>query len=84
MNHIVTVSPKGQITIPSIERKHCPYNKYLLERQGNTLILRPIELKILENDDLSDFSLLSQESFEFWNNEADDVYQDFYLSDTKT
>ena len=81
-SHIVTVSPKGQITIPVSERKKCKYNKYLLELKGKTIILRPIEIKVLgkavSEDDLKDFSSLAETSFSFWDNPEDDIYDEFY------
>lgn len=80
MSYIVTVSPKGQITIPSKERQRISSKKYLMEVKGKTLILRPIEIKILKekDDEVEDFAALAESSFSFWNDEADDIYQKFY------
>lgn len=36
-----------------------------------------IKIKIPTND-TENFSALADKSFSFWNNEADDVYQNFY------
>lgn len=79
-SYIVTVSPKGQITIPSAERKKVRHRKFLLEVKDKVFILKPIEIKIIgeETDDLHDFSSLAEPSFEFWNNKEDDIYQEFY------
>jgi len=77
MNYILTVSPKGQITLPVSERKKNNHKKYLLEVHGNTFVLKPIELKII-SDELSDFSSLGSQSFDIWDNTEDDLYQEFY------
>lgn len=82
MTYIVTVSPKGQITIPVAERKNCKHNKYLLEVKGKTIILKPITIKIMDEhaafDEVKEFSSLAESNFTFWNNDQDDVYQKFY------
>lgn len=82
---ILNVSPKGQVTIPVAERAHLKTNKYLLEVDGDILILKPIEIRVLssgkrrkKSDELQDFSQLAASSFDFWNNSADDIYQQFY------
>lgn len=74
---ILKISPKGQITIPKNARDICKSTSMAFEIVGKTMILRPIEIKIVE-DDLGDFSALAEKSFEFWENEKDDVYQKFY------
>jgi len=83
--YIVSVSPKGQITIPVAERKKCKDKKYLLEVKGKIIVLRPIEIKIIgadeKIDETQDFAHLAESSFDFWNNEDDDVYQNYYLKD---
>lgn len=71
---LLKVSPQGQITIPKTNRIA---EQYILETNGNTLILRPVEIKPLD-DDLLDFSGLANQSFQFWNDESEDIYQDFY------
>ncbi|MDP3975590.1 MAG: AbrB/MazE/SpoVT family DNA-binding domain-containing protein [bacterium] len=80
MTYLVTVSPKGQITIPVAERRKLRFKKYLLQVKGSTLTLKPAEVKIAKEskDDLRDFNLLSLSSMDFWNNKEDDVYQEFY------
>lgn len=75
--NIVKVSPKGQITIPKKAREFCDSGQYLFEMNGKTIILRPIVLKV-EEDDLEGFAGLAEKSFSFWEDEKDDVYQDFY------
>ncbi len=81
-SYIVTVSPKGQITIPVPERKKCNYKKYLLEVKGKVIVLKPIEIKVLgkdvDEDELNDFSKLAESSFDFWNDPSDDIYEKFY------
>ena len=74
---IVKISPKGQITIPKRLRKLCKTGSFALDVTGHAIVLRPIEIKII-NDDLENFSALGEKSFEFWNNEQDDIYQKFY------
>lgn len=82
---ILSVSPKGQITIPVSERAKLKADKYLLEVDGDILILKPIEIRVFaprkrsgKTDELHDFSQLAVSSFDFWNNSADDIYQQFY------
>ena len=74
---ILKISPKGQITIPKRLRKLCKTGSFALDVTGQTIVLRPIEIKIV-HDDLENFSALAKKSFEFWNNEQDDIYQKFY------
>ena len=76
---ILTVSPKGQITIPKKERALCKHNKYMMETKGNTIILRPVEYKLLESkDELKGLENLAESSLDFWNDQAEDIYQKFY------
>ena len=77
---IIKVSPKGQITIPKSAREEIQTNKFLFEMKGKTILLHPVVLKPL--DDIESFSSLSEKSFSFWNNDKDDIYEDFY-SDQK-
>lgn len=74
---IVKISPKGQITIPKRLRKLCKTGSFALDVTGKTIVLRPIEIKII-HDDLENFSALAEKSLDFWNNEQDDIYQKFY------
>ena len=74
---ILKVSPKGQVTIPKKFRDLCETGQFALEVQGKTIILRPIEIKVVK-DELEDFAALSEKSFDFWNDESDDIYQEFY------
>lgn len=80
--YIVTVSPKGQITIPKAEREKCKQGKYALIVKGENIILRPIEVKITggkeTDNELVNFAALAEHSFSFWDNEEDDIYQQFY------
>lgn len=81
-SHILTMSSQGQITFPKSERKHLKTSKFLLEVRDGQYILKPIEIKIieqsLEKDDLAGFNTLAESSDEVWD-EADDLYADFYL-----
>ena len=81
-SYIVSVSPKGQITIPVSERKNCKHKKYLLETKGKIIVLRPIEIKIVGKnekiDEAENFQALADSNFDFWNNKKDDIYQNFY------
>jgi len=78
--NIVTISSKGQITIPKEFRQDI--SKYcVFEKKDNVIMLKPIKIEILENDiedELQDFGKLANKSFDFWNNEKDDIYQKFY------
>jgi bifunctional DNA-binding transcriptional regulator/antitoxin component of YhaV-PrlF toxin-antitoxin module len=83
--HIVTVSPKGQITIPVSERKRSKHKKYMLIRKGETFVLKPIKIEVIEtpkdeeDEYLNNFHLLSEAAFaEVWDNEEDDKAQEFY------
>lgn len=74
--NIVTISPKGQITIPKEFREGMP-KQCLFEKKGSSIIIRPIKIELI-GDEIADFGLLATKSFEFWENTADDVYQEFY------
>lgn len=74
---IIKVSPKGQVTIPKHLRELCGTGSFALETVGKTIILRPIEIKVVE-DGLGDFAALGEKAFEFWDNNEDDIYQEFY------
>lgn len=81
MAHIVTLSPKGQFTLPVSERKKLDHRQFLLEMKGKTIILKPIEIRVVEeSDDLESFSQLASSSFDFWENDSDDIYEQFYSS----
>ena len=83
-DYIVTLSPKGQITIPIAERSKFRSNKYLLQVSSKTFTLKPVSFKVEgENDDMEGFEKLSEKSFDFWNNSSDDIYQNFYENKTK-
>lgn len=80
---IVRVSPKGQITIPKEYRARVSTDQYSFEQEEDTFVLRPVQLAFMrlpkgENDDEEDFGKISEKAFEFWNNPADDVYEEFY------
>jgi bifunctional DNA-binding transcriptional regulator/antitoxin component of YhaV-PrlF toxin-antitoxin module len=79
---VVKLSSQGQITIP---RKYRIHDHFLISRENGAIVLKPVEVKIIEdrNDELADFGFLSKNSFEFWGNEKDDVYQDFYKKQNK-
>lgn len=83
MSHIVRLSPKGQFTLPVSERKKFDHRQFLLEVKGGAIVLKPIEIKVVDTDELDDFSSLASSSFDFWNNSADDVYEEFYSSQKK-
>lgn len=74
---IVKVSPKGQVTIPKVYRDLCNTGNFALEVSGKTIILKPIEIKLAE-DNVDDFSALGKGAFDFWNNKNDDIYDEFY------
>ncbi|MDA1060338.1 MAG: hypothetical protein O3B47_00930 [bacterium] len=74
---IIKISPKGQITIPKKYRDMCDTGNFALEVSGKTIILKPVEVKPVESD-LGDFSALGLSSFDFWDNDDDDIYDEFY------
>ncbi|MEK7146185.1 MAG: hypothetical protein AAB802_03290 [Patescibacteria group bacterium] len=76
-SYLLTVSPKGQITIPVSERKKFKHQKCLLEVKNKTFTLKPVEIKVIE-EDLEDFAKLAEPSFEFWDNPEDNIYQNYY------
>lgn len=85
---IVRVSPKGQITIPKEYRTKVATDQYSFEQEDGKFVLRPITVQVIrigdkEEDELKDFGKLSEKSFEFWNNEDDDIYQNFYNQSEK-
>lgn len=82
MSHIVTISPKGQITIPASERvKFKNFKKFQLEVNGVSIIIKPVKIAVIENgDELDNFHLLADSSFDFWNDPDEDVYDNFYKS----
>lgn len=81
-SYLLTVSPKGQITIPVSEREKFKYQKCLLEVKNKTFTLKPVEIRVIE-EDLEDFAKLAESSFEFWDNPQDDIYQNYYENSTR-
>ncbi len=75
--NIIKVSSKGQITIPKKARDICDSEQYMFEMEGKTIILTPIVIQKVGGD-LDEFSGLAKKAFEFWNNQEDDIYQEFY------
>lgn len=73
---ILKVSPKGQITIPKKYRDLCKTGNFGLEVSGKTIILKPVEIKPI--DDTENFGALSETAFSFWNCKEDDIYDSFY------
>lgn len=55
--------PMGAIVSPQIIEKH---------------LKDKIKQKAYQSDDLKDFYQLSEKSFEFWNNQEDDIYENYY------
>lgn len=43
--HIVAVSPRGQITIPKAFRKRVNVKHFILEIEGNTVLLKPLKTR---------------------------------------
>lgn len=82
---LITISPKGQITIPSSARKLLQNKHLLFEMKGSTIILRPVNIQY---DDVDiDTAPTSQDTtistpFDFWNNPEDDIYEKFYSAKT--
>lgn len=82
MSAIVTVSSKGQITLPVATRKIMPYQQYLLEKKGNTLVLSPVRIEVIKEEE-KDFSHAAESSLGFWNNAEEDLWDTFYNEKTK-
>lgn len=82
---ILTISPKGQITIPKKLREFYKNKSVAMEVINKTIVLYPIKLAV-EKEDLADFALLAQKAFDFWDNAQDDIYEEFYKrkNDSKT
>lgn len=75
--HVLKVSPKGQITIPKAARDaNHNAKQYLFELRGKIIMLHPLKLE--PPDELSGFSSLSEKSLGFWDDDTDDIYQNFY------
>ena len=74
---ILKVSPKGQVTIPKKYRDLCRTGNFAIEVTGKTIVLKPIEIRPID-DDTENFVALGLSSFDFWNDPADDIYEEFY------
>lgn len=72
----IKISPKGQITIPKEYRQKIHFDQYRIDMEGQSIILKPVKIEVIEEsgDELKDFGLLSEKSFDFWNNTKDDIY----------
>lgn len=44
-NHIVAISPRGQITIPKIFREKIGTEHLIVEIKGNSLLLKPLKTR---------------------------------------
>ncbi len=75
--HLIRISPKGQITIPKELRDMYPNKTLGLSVVDNQIILSPIKFTVVQEDG-SDLERLAQKSFAFWENDKDDIYQEFY------
>ena len=87
---ILKVSPKGQITIPKEARKLCNTGGFSMEMKGGIIILKPlvvvtgsefINFKVESKEETENFAALGKKSFDFWENEKDDIYQKFYKTE---
>lgn len=79
---IITLSPKGQLTIPVSARKKLLSQKFLFEMVGSTITLTPVKIEPMQEkpqDELSQIHTLGEKSFDFWNNNADDAYHTYFL-----
>lgn len=72
----VKISPKGQITIPKEYRQKIHFDQYMIDMEGQSIVLKPVKIEIIGESDyeLKNFGLLSEKSFDFWNNTKDDIY----------
>ncbi|MFH1631726.1 MAG: AbrB/MazE/SpoVT family DNA-binding domain-containing protein [bacterium] len=73
----VKISPKGQITIPKSARDAIKGDMLSFEIRERVITLRPVKV-VVDDNELKNFASASEKSFEFWDNEEDDVYQEFY------
>jgi AbrB family looped-hinge helix DNA binding protein len=74
---LITVSPKGQITIPTEFRKKLSVKQYIFEMHGNTIILKPVKIQVLEDEkeQLTNLTQASVQSFKFWEDPSNDIYE---------
>ena len=74
---VITLSPKGQITVPTEFRKKIKVKQYIFEMHGNSIVLKPVKIQILEKtkEDLGDLSQASIQSFKFWEDPSNDIYE---------
>ena len=50
MTTIVKATSKGQVTLPSKWRKHFDTDRYLIKENGSTLIITPLDVDKLEDE----------------------------------
>lgn len=73
MPKLVTISPKGQITIPTSYRKRIKVKQYLFDTKGAVITLRPVEMKELQSD-TEELAGAALSSFKFWDDASNDAY----------
>ncbi len=78
---IVTLSSKGQISIPVSLRKNITSNKYLVEIRHGEIVLKPINIKVLniamKDSDAMDLNQAVVATDDMWG-DHDDVYWEYY------
>lgn len=78
---LVTISSQGQITIPKKLRELIKTKFFMIKiGQEKQIILNPVEVTKQTDNETSEMHQLSESSLDFWNNDADDIYQNFYGS----
>ena len=70
---LVTISPKGQITIPKSYRDKIKMKQYTFETQGTTIVLKPMELKEAKSD-TDELATAAISNFKFWEDPSNDIY----------
>ncbi len=74
---IITVSPKGQITIPKKMREKCKFNKYAMMTKGNSILLTPIKISMDPNlEDFKKDGMLNMAKA--WDTDEDAVWDEFF------
>lgn len=74
---IVKVSPKGQITLPKSARDKFKTSAFAVETSEKTIILKPMTVATDLRDESADFGLLAESALDFWNDPAENVWDDF-------
>ena len=76
---IITISSKGQVTIPKSMRDKIQAKEYIFELKGENIILKPIKIQKTYTEKIpKEITALISTSMEFWKSEKDNKYKAFY------